>query len=146
MPTFTTVAKETKLPMLLYNIPGRSVINMFPETTIALSKVKNIRAMKEASGNLEQMAEIIEGTDEGFSVYSGDDGLTLPLLAIGGKGIISVASHVVGNEMQKMIAAFYRRANGGGCIDAPCVTSVIPRIVFSTKSCPCEVCTSENRR
>ena len=66
----------------------------------------NIRAVKEASGNLEQMAAIIEGTDDGFKVYSGDDGLTLPLLAIGGNGIISVASHVVGNEMQKMIAAF----------------------------------------
>lgn len=104
---FTTVAKETELPILLYNIPGRSVINMLPETTIALSKVKNIRAMKEASGDLEQMAAIIEGTDDGFSVYSGDDGLTLPLLAIGGNGIISVCSHVVGNEMQKMITAFF---------------------------------------
>lgn len=103
---FSTIAKETNLPILLYNIPGRSVINMLPETTIALSKIKNIRAVKEASGNLEQMAAIIEGTDDGFGVYSGDDSLTLPLLAIGGKGIVSVSSHVVGNEMQKMIAAF----------------------------------------
>lgn len=103
---FSTIAKETNLPILLYNIPGRSVINMLPETTIALSKIKNIRAMKEASGNLEQMAAIIEGTDDGFGVYSGDDSLTLPLLSIGGSGIISVSSHVVGNEMQKMIAAF----------------------------------------
>ena len=90
----------------MYNIPGRSVVNMLPETTIALSKISNIRAVKEASGNLEQMAAIIEGTDDGFALYSGDDGLTLPVLAIGGKGIISVSAHVVGNEMQKMIAAF----------------------------------------
>ena len=103
---FSTIAEKTSLPVLLYNIPGRSVINMTSETTIALSKVKNIRAVKEASGNLEQMAAIIEGTDSGFKVYSGDDGLTLPLLAIGGHGVVSVASHVVGNEMQKMIAAF----------------------------------------
>lgn len=103
---FSTIAAETKLPILLYNIPGRSVINMLPETTISLSKINNIRAVKEASGNLEQMAEIIAGTDENFSVYSGDDGLTLPLLSIGGSGVVSVASHVVGSEMQKMIAAF----------------------------------------
>ena len=81
---------------MLYNIPGRSAVNMLPETLIALSKIKNIRAVKEASGSLEQMAEIISGTDDGFSVYSGDDALTLPTLAIGGKGIVSVASHVVG--------------------------------------------------
>lgn len=103
---FSGVAAETDLPILLYNIPGRSAINILPETVIALSKVKNIRAMKEASGDLEQIADIITGTDEGFGVYSGDDGLTLPVLAIGGKGVVSVASHVAGMEMQKMIAAF----------------------------------------
>lgn len=103
---FEAIAVETSLPVLMYNIPGRSVINMVPETTIALSKIKNIRAIKEASGDLEQMADIIAGTDDGFAVYSGDDGLTLPLLAIGGNGVVSVASHVVGNEMQKMISLF----------------------------------------
>lgn len=103
---FSHIANETSLPVLLYNIPGRSVVNMLPETIIALSKVSNIRAVKEASGNLEQMAEIISGTDSRFSVYSGDDALTLPLLAIGGKGVVSVAAHVVGNEMQQMIRAF----------------------------------------
>lgn len=102
---FATIAKETKLPILLYNIPGRSVVNMLPETTIALSKIENITAVKEASGDLDQMAEIIEGTDDDFKVYSGDDGLTLPLLAIGGDGIVSVSSHIAGNEMQKMIVA-----------------------------------------
>lgn len=103
---FSTIAKETELPILLYNIPGRSVINMLPETTIALSKIGNIQAIKEASGDLEQMAAIIEGTDDDFKVYSGDDSLALPLVAIGGDGIVSVASHVVGNEMQKMLGAY----------------------------------------
>lgn len=103
---FSTIANATTLPILLYNIPGRSVVNMLPETTIALSKIDNIVAIKEASGDLEQMAAIIDGTADDFKVYSGDDGLTLPLLAIGGDGIVSVSSHVVGNEMQKMIAAY----------------------------------------
>ncbi|WP_342512548.1 4-hydroxy-tetrahydrodipicolinate synthase [Sporosarcina sp. FSL K6-1522] len=103
---FAHVAGETSLPVMLYNIPGRSAVNMLPETLIALSKIKNIRAVKEASGSLDQMVDIISGTDDGFSVYSGDDALTLPTLAIGGKGIVSVTSHVAGNEMQQMIAAF----------------------------------------
>ncbi|MFD0943376.1 4-hydroxy-tetrahydrodipicolinate synthase [Savagea faecisuis] len=105
---FSTIAEETDLPILLYNIPGRSGVNMTAETTIALSKVSNIRAVKEASGDIEQMAMIVEGAAEGFSVYSGDDGMTLPLLSIGGKGVISVASHVLGNEMQQMMQAFER--------------------------------------
>ena len=103
---FSTIANVTALPILLYNIPSRSVVNLLPETVIALSLIDNIKAIKEASGNLEQMAEIIEGTTDDFEVYSGDDGLTLPLLAIGGRGIISVSSHIVGNEMQKMIQDF----------------------------------------
>lgn len=105
---FSTIAEETDLPILLYNIPGRSGVNMTAETTIALSKVSNIRAVKEASGDIEQMAMIVEGAAEGFSVYSGDDGMTLPLLSVGGKGVISVAAHVLGNEMQQMMQAFER--------------------------------------
>ncbi|ARK25818.1 4-hydroxy-tetrahydrodipicolinate synthase [Sporosarcina sp. P37] len=103
---FSKIAGVTTLPVLLYNIPSRSIVNLLPETVIALSKIDNIKAVKEASGSLEQMAEIIEGTAEDFEVYSGDDSLTLPLLSIGGRGIISVSSHVVGNEMQQMIQAF----------------------------------------
>lgn len=103
---FEAVAKETALPIILYNVPGRTGTNIEAATTIALSKIPNIQVVKEASGNLDQMAEILAKTDEDFFVYSGDDALTLPLLAIGGKGVISVASHVVGNEMQAMIRAF----------------------------------------
>lgn len=104
---FETIAKETALPIMLYNVPGRTGANILAETTIALSKdVENIVCIKEASGNLDQMGDIIENVNPDFYVYSGDDGLTLPLLAIGGRGIISVASHVVGNDMQQMIRAF----------------------------------------
>ncbi|MCM3637824.1 4-hydroxy-tetrahydrodipicolinate synthase [Sporosarcina luteola] len=103
---FTHIAKETDLPILLYNIPGRAAVNMEAETVIELSKIKNIRAVKEASGSLDQMSDIISGTDKTFKVYSGDDALTLPLLSIGGDGVISVASHLVGVEMQQMINAF----------------------------------------
>ena len=104
---FKTIAKETKLPIMLYNVPGRTGANVLAETTIALSKdVPNITCIKEASGNLDQMGDIIENKQEDFIVYSGDDGLTLPLLAVGGHGIVSVASHIVGNDMQLMIKAF----------------------------------------
>ena len=103
---FKTIAASTKLPVLLYNIPGRSVVNMLPETVLALSKISNIQAIKEAGGNLEQMSDIIAGCQDDFAVYSGDDGLTLPLLSIGGAGVVSVASHVVGEDMQKLIRAF----------------------------------------
>ena len=105
---FEKIAKETKLPVMLYNVPGRTGINVAYETSVALSKIPNITWIKEASGNLDQMGDIIENVDadDNFLVYSGDDGLTLPLLAIGGAGIISVASHVIGNDMQLMIKAF----------------------------------------
>lgn len=103
---FQTIAAVTSLPIILYNIPGRSVVNMSVETVIRLSKIQNIVAIKEASGNLDAMAEIISNTPEDFSLYSGDDGLTIPVLSIGGVGVISVASHVIGNEMQAMINKF----------------------------------------
>ncbi|WP_257141094.1 4-hydroxy-tetrahydrodipicolinate synthase [Bacillus sp. AFS015802] len=103
---FKVIAESTDLPVMLYNIPGRSSVNVSPETIIRLSKVENIVAVKEASGDLDSMTEIISHTSDDFMLYSGDDGLTLPVLSIGGTGIVSVASHVVGNEMQEMISAF----------------------------------------
>ncbi|WP_261132941.1 4-hydroxy-tetrahydrodipicolinate synthase [Bacillus sp. Marseille-Q3570] len=103
---FKTIAEATSLPIMLYNIPGRSVINMSVDTIVRLSEIENIVCVKEASGDLDQMTEIISKTSDDFALYSGDDGLTLPVMAIGGNGIVSVASHVVGNDMQKMIAAF----------------------------------------
>lgn len=103
---FQTIAATTSLPIMLYNIPGRSVVNMSLGTVIRLSEIPNIVAIKEAGGNLDTMSEIISNTREDFSLYSGDDGLTIPVLSIGGTGVISVASHIIGNEMQAMIAKF----------------------------------------
>jgi 4-hydroxy-tetrahydrodipicolinate synthase len=104
---FKTIAEATNLPVMIYNIPGRSSINIVPETIIRLSKIENITAVKEASGDLDAMTEIIANTPEDFLLYSGDDGLTLPVLSIGGTGIVSVASHVIGSEMKEMITVFH---------------------------------------
>ncbi|WP_054788452.1 MULTISPECIES: 4-hydroxy-tetrahydrodipicolinate synthase [Gracilibacillus] len=103
---FEAIAKATTLPVMLYNIPGRSSVNLLPETIIELAKIKNIVAVKEASGDLDAMTRIIHETSEDFSLYSGDDSLTLPMLAIGGRGIISVSSHIIGNEMKEMITQY----------------------------------------
>ncbi|MDF0725130.1 4-hydroxy-tetrahydrodipicolinate synthase [Cytobacillus sp. S13-E01] len=103
---FKVIAESTNLPVMVYNIPGRSVVTISVETIVKLSKIPNIVAVKEASGNLDAMTEIIAQTAEDFMLYSGDDGLTLPVLSIGGNGVVSVASHILGNEMQKMIWNF----------------------------------------
>jgi len=94
------------LPMVLYNIPGRTGQNLLPETVARLAEMDNIVAIKEATGNLDQASEIRRLTPKEFQIYSGDDSLTLPLLAIGGTGVISVASHLVGNQLQQMIQSF----------------------------------------
>lgn len=104
---FEAIANATTLPIVLYNIPGRSSVNLEPETIVELSKIPSIQIVKEASGSLDQMTKILANTEDDFLVYSGDDSLTLPLLAIGGSGIISVASHIIGKDMQEMIHAFH---------------------------------------
>jgi 4-hydroxy-tetrahydrodipicolinate synthase len=93
-------------PILLYNIPGRTGQNLSPETVVQLAAIDNIVGIKEASGNLDQASEIRRLTPKEFQIYAGDDSLTLPLLAIGAKGVVSVASHLVGNQLQQMIQAF----------------------------------------
>ncbi|ACJ34042.1 4-hydroxy-tetrahydrodipicolinate synthase [Anoxybacillus flavithermus] len=103
---YKAIAESTSLPVMVYNIPGRAVVNISVETIVRLSEIPNIVAVKDASGNLDAMTEIIAKTRDDFMLYSGDDGLTLPVLAIGGKGVVSVASHIIGNEMKEMIEAF----------------------------------------
>ncbi|WP_137789618.1 4-hydroxy-tetrahydrodipicolinate synthase [Bacillus sp. E(2018)] len=103
---YKAIANAVSLPIMAYNIPGRSVITFSVDTVLRLAEVPNIVALKDAGGNLDTMSEVIENTPDDFVVYSGDDGLTLPSLAIGSAGIVSVASHVIGNEMQTMIKAF----------------------------------------
>ena len=100
---FKTIAENTSLPCILYNVPARTVVNLAPETTIKLSQIDNIIGIKDASGNLDQIAKVISGSRDGFLIYSGNDDDTLPILSIGGHGVISVASHLVGRQMQEMI-------------------------------------------
>ena len=103
---FKTVAESTSLPCIMYNVPSRTVVNMTAETVIRLSKTKNIIGVKEASGNFEQIARIIQETGDDFIVWSGNDQDTFPMMAIGGYGIISVISHLVGKQIKQMIDSF----------------------------------------
>lgn len=103
---FASIARSTTLPIMLYNIPGRSSVHIDAETVIKLSEIDNIVSIKEASGNLEQVATIVSNTADDFSVYSGDDSKTLPMMAVGAIGVVSVASHVIGEEIQGMISTF----------------------------------------
>ena len=105
---FSQVAKSTSLPIILYNIPGRTGVNMEPQTVAELAKkYKNIIGYKDATGNLENTSQVIQLTPKSFLIYSGDDSLTLPMLSIGAVGAISVASHIVGNEIKNMINSYF---------------------------------------
>jgi 4-hydroxy-tetrahydrodipicolinate synthase len=94
------------LPVMLYNIPGRTGQNLLPETVAKLAKIDNIVAIKEASGSIDQSCQIRCLTDSNFAIYAGDDLLTLSMLTIGGAGIVSVASHLVGEQIQQIVQSF----------------------------------------
>lgn len=103
---FKMVAESTSLPVILYNVPPRTVTNIEPQTIIRLAKVPNIVAVKEASKNMDAVSEIRAGTPASFRIYSGDDGITLPILSLGGHGVISVAAHLAGSLLREMIERF----------------------------------------
>ena len=103
---FKSIAQSTRLPCIIYNVPSRTVTSISAETVIRLSQIDNIMGIKESSGNLEQVARIIQGAKKGFRVYSGNDSDTLPILALGGYGVISVASHLVGHQISSMMESF----------------------------------------
>jgi len=102
---FEAVAKAVDLPQILYNIPGRTSINMLPVTTARLSQIPTIIGIKEGSGSLQQVSEIIHRSKPGFLVLSGDDPLTLPMMALGGKGVITVTANVAPVDMAQMVSA-----------------------------------------
>jgi len=105
---FKAIAQATSLPVILYNIPSRTGVNILPATVTRLAnEVRNIIAVKEASQSTDQAVEILRGLNrEDFVIYSGDDSFTMPLLSVGGYGVISVASHIVGREIKEMIDSF----------------------------------------
>lgn len=103
---YKAIAEEVPIPIVVYNIPGRTGVNLNPDTLARLAKIPNIVGVKEAAGSIKQMSDIIGLCDPDFDVLSGDDAFTLPLLALGGKGIISVISNVAPADMAEMVSAF----------------------------------------
>lgn len=134
---FKVIAEcEPDLPVMLYNIPGRTGVNMTPDVTIRLSEVPNIVACKQACDSLDELVAIRKHTSSDFHLYAGDDGMTLPFLALGASGVVSVASHFVGNEIQAMVSRFLSGDVAGAndihmkyerlFIDLFCMTNPIP--------------------
>ncbi|MCB1059941.1 MAG: 4-hydroxy-tetrahydrodipicolinate synthase [Calditrichaeota bacterium] len=105
---FEAVHNATDLPLLLYNVPGRTSVNMLPATVEKLSDLPRVASIKEASGNLEQISEIAARVEGRMTVLSGDDGLTLPILSVGGVGVVSVAGHVCPDLLRSMIDSYDR--------------------------------------
>ncbi len=100
---FKAIAESTSLPIIMYNIPSRVVVNMEPETIARLSKIDNIVGVKEASGNMEHVAKTLNNAREGFLIWSGNDNDTFLIMALGGYGVIGVTTHLVGKQYKKMI-------------------------------------------
>lgn len=106
---FRKVAESVDIPLILYNIPSRTGVNLLPETVARLSEVPNIVGIKEASGSLSQVVEIDRLTKGNFVVLSGDDALFLPMMSVGGKGVISVASNIIPREMKELFSLFFHK-------------------------------------
>ncbi|GGD67866.1 4-hydroxy-tetrahydrodipicolinate synthase [Paenibacillus nasutitermitis] len=102
---FKAIAEATTLPVMLYNVPGRTVVSMNAHTTLRLAQIPNVVATKECAST-DQVTQIVTGAPEGFRVYSGDDSAALPMMAVGAYGVVSVTSHIIGQEMKQMIEAF----------------------------------------
>ncbi|MDW7675493.1 MAG: 4-hydroxy-tetrahydrodipicolinate synthase, partial [Bacillota bacterium] len=128
---FSTIAKEVSVPIMLYNVPGRTVINMLPQTVARLAKIDNVVALKEASGNMDQLSELKQLLTSDFQIYSGDDSLTLPMLSLGCSGVVSVASHLVGNEISDMINQF-SSGNHKGALETHLKLMKIFKVLFIT--------------
>ncbi len=108
---FRAIAQAVSLPVILYNVPGRTMVNMLPETVARLAEIDNIVALKEATADVDQTARIRLATPPDFIIYSGDDNAVLPMMTLGARGIISVAAHLIGKEMQEMLLAFEKGDN-----------------------------------
>lgn len=104
---FKAIAEAVSLPVMLYNVPSRTMANLLPDTVKKLSQIPNIVSIKESAGSMDQVSELKRILPPDFNVYSGDDSLTLPMLALGCSGVVSVASHIIGDEMKNMIDAWF---------------------------------------
>lgn len=108
---FQAVAAAVSIPVIPYNVPSRTSVNLEPETVARIAALDNILGIKEASGNLDQMTQMLRLTPPDFYIYCGDDYLTLPALSLGASGVVSVVSHIIGREMQELVAAFEKGDN-----------------------------------
>lgn len=113
---FRAIATSTSLPVMLYNVPSRTGRNLEPDTVVRLSELTNVVALKEAAGDMDQVSKLKASLKREFVIYSGDDSLTLPMLALGCRGVVSVASHLVGTRIKDMILA-YEQGDGGRALD-----------------------------
>lgn len=104
---YKAIAEKTSLPIICYNVPGRTGVNLLPQTFAKLAEIENVVAIKEASGNMEQIEECLRLCKGKADVYSGDDGITVPIMAMGGLGVISVASNVIPKYVSDMTRAFF---------------------------------------
>jgi len=131
---FKAIASATKLPVMLYNVPGRTVANILPETVKRLTHdVPNIVAIKDATSDLSQLGWMIREARPGFEVYSGEDGVTLPILSLGGVGVVSVSSHVIGNDLHQMHDLFFA-GDIAGARALHLKSLPVTRALFSTSS------------
>lgn len=128
---FKAIAEATKLPILLYNVEGRTGVNISIETTLRLAQIDNVVATKDCAST-DQLTQIISGAPAGFKVYSGDDSATLPALAIGAYGIVSVAGHVVGAQMKQLIEAYVN----GNVQEAARINGILHPIFRGLFNCP----------
>lgn len=103
---FKQIAESVSIPVMLYNVPSRSSANLLPTTVARLSEIENIVAIKEASGKMDQVSELKSLLKDDFIIYSGDDSMTLPMMALGARGVVSIASHLVGQQIKQMIEAY----------------------------------------
>lgn len=103
---FKSIAEKVSIPVMLYNVPGRTSCNLLPKTIKRLVEIDNILAIKEASGDMDQVSLLSTMIKDKAIIYSGDDSLTLPIMSLGGQGVVSIASHIIGNDIKEMIDAF----------------------------------------
>ena len=137
---FSAIADAVNLPVILYNVPPRTSVNLEAATVARLAKIDNIVAVKEASGNMEQASQIRSMTAPDFMIYSGDDSLTLPLLSLGACGIISVASHLIGPQINEMVQAFEAGDNAKALELHQAYYQVFRKIFICTSPIPIKYC------
>ncbi|MDR2578216.1 MAG: 4-hydroxy-tetrahydrodipicolinate synthase [Chitinispirillales bacterium] len=140
---FSAIAAKVDIPMVVYNVPGRTAVNMLPETVARLCDIPQVMAVKEASGNITQISEIHRLCGDRLDILSGDDGMTLPVLACGGKGVISVIGNIVPAKMSKMVA-LYQKGDHHAALEIHEELLPLSQIVFiETNPAPVKVCMAE---